>query len=272
MIRLTQLAALFALLLTALSSTALAQGSDVLGAYGGARDPNRYRTGQEFMLELRVQQYIPDVDSEFADGARNPRKTVIPDDVAGPYEYTFGGGRRYAVGFELDWQVFRIPYVGTVGPAYGFLYTKSTAKERFLKDPSGPRSSEETSLTILPMYAVAVVRADVVWNEFGIPIIPYGKVGFGWALWWSKTGGETDEIDGKIGRGTTFGYQFALGASLLLDFFDEESAGEMDNSIGVNHSYIFGEWYVSKLEGGGIFSKQMYVGTNSWAAGLAFEF
>ncbi len=271
MIRPTQLAAIFALLLTALSSTAFAQGSDALGAYGGARDPNRYRTGQEFMLELRVQQYIPDVDSEFADGKRTPRQTVIPDDVAGPYEYTFGSGRRYAVGLEFDWQVFRIPYVGTVGPGVGALYTKSTAKARYLSHPQD-KSSEETSLTIFPMYLVAVVRADVFWNELGIPLIPYGKIGFGWALWWSRTGGQTDELNGKVGKGTTFGYQFALGASLLLDFFDEEAAGEMDNSIGVNHSYIFGEWYVSKLEGGGIFSKQMYVGTNSWAAGLAFEF
>ncbi len=270
--RLAALIAFTALLLSALSPTALAQGSDALGAYGGAKDPNRYRTGQEFMLELRVQQYIPDVDAEFADGQRTPRTSEIAiEDAGGPYEYVFGKGRRYAVGFEFDWQVFRIPYIGTVGPAYGFLSTKSTAKARSLKDPE-TKSGEETALTIIPMYLVAVLRADVIWNEFGIPLIPYAKGGVGWALWWSQTGGKVDTVNGVRAQGTTFGYQFALGGALLLDFFDEEAAGEMDNSIGVNHSYIFAEWYVSKLEGGGIFKKQMYVGTNSWAAGLAFEF
>jgi len=251
-----------ALLATALSSGAFAQGSDSLGAYGGASNPNRFRTGQEFLLELRVQQYIPSVDEQFD----------LPPGVEGPYEYNFYRGRRYAVGFEFDWQVFRIPYVGTLSPAFGFLYTKSTAKARFADDPEGPRSDEDNSLTILPMYLAAVVRADVFWNEFGIPLAPYAKFGLGWAMWWANTGGETDVVDGVKGRGTSLGYQWALGAALLLDFFDEEAAGEMDNTIGVNHSYIFAEWYVSKLEGLGVFSKQMYVGTNSWAAGLAFEF
>lgn len=267
MIRPLGVALTCAALVTA-ASAASAQGADVLGAYGGAQDRERFRTGQEFLLELRVQQYIPDVDSAFD----------VPEGTKGPYEFIFYSGRRYAVGFEFDWQAFRIPYVGTLGPGYGFLYTRSTAPAPFTEDPLGPRSGQDTSLTILPMYLVAVLRVDVLWNEFGIPFAPYAKGGVGWAMWWAALAGDTEEVatgtPGSTisGQGTTFGYQWALGGALLLDFFDEEAAGEMDNSIGVNHSYIFAEWYVSKLEGGGIFSKQMYVGTNSWAAGLAFEF
>jgi hypothetical protein len=56
---------------------------------------------------------------------------------------------------------------------------------------------------------------------------------------------------------------------LLLDFFDPDAALEVDNSVGVNNSYFFIEWYVSKLDG--FDGSKMQVGTNTWMLGLALE-
>ena len=79
------------LLLSAISFGAHAQGSDVLGSYGGVQDHDRFRTDQEFMFELRVQQYIPDVDGEFD----------LPEGVVGPYEYVFGVSNSIGRSFEF---------------------------------------------------------------------------------------------------------------------------------------------------------------------------
>jgi hypothetical protein len=57
---------------------------------------------------------------------------------------------------------------------------------------------------------------------------------------------------------------------LLLDFFDPRAAREADNSVGINNSYLFTEWYYSDLSGFGS-SNRMQVGTSTWVLGLALE-
>ena len=57
---------------------------------------------QAFALELRFGPYRPKIDDE------------LP--AARPYESTFGTDKRLYMGFELDWQAVRIPFVGTLGP------------------------------------------------------------------------------------------------------------------------------------------------------------
>ena len=43
----------------------------------------------------------------------------------------------------------------------------------------------------------------------------------------------------------------------------------MDNSVGVNNSYFFGEWSSSDVDS---FGEGMQVGADTWTLGLAFEF
>jgi hypothetical protein len=118
------------------------------------------------------------------------------------------------------------------------------------------------------MYAVAVLRADYLARETNIPIVPYAKLGLGAAIWKISNGGGIANANGSAGSGLSYGPQFALGGMLLLDFFDRGAAQEMDQNTGVNNSYFFVEWYVSKL---GIGGDQMHVGTNTWVLGLALE-
>jgi hypothetical protein len=62
---------------------------------------------------------------------------------------------------------------------------------------------------------------------------------------------------------------YAAGLMLLLDWLDPASAKEMDNSVGVNNSYFFGELWGSDVDS---FGDGLQVGTKTWTLGLAFEF
>jgi hypothetical protein len=246
-------------LLLLLTTSAVAQEAQY-GATGRRRQPKE--SGQEALLELRFGRYIPKVDEQ-VDGS--------------PFETTFGNDNRYMFGIEVDWQLIRIPMFGTISPGVAWGYTRASANAPLLvPDPDNPkaRSKEVTTLNIMPFYLMGVVRADVFTREFGIPLVPYAKLGLGHAIWWSRVGDRIsrDPETGKTqARGASSGWQYALGLMLHLDPIDPQSAAIADASIGLNNSYAFLEWYVSDLDGFGA-SDKMQVGTNTWAVGLATEF
>jgi hypothetical protein len=245
--------ALFAAALTFSTVPAFAQGVDALGAYGGRHEEGQYQSPQSAAFELRFGPYRPEVDSELGGPT--------------PFADTFGNDNRYLFGIEVDWQALRIPKFGSFGPGVGWGYTHFGAKA-LLADGTGNRSAQDTTLSIMPMYLVGVLRVDVLAKETVIPFVPYAKAGFGYAMWWAGDGdGAAYDDNGNIGHGSSYGFQFALGGMLMLDFLDRTSAVEMDNSTGVNHTYFFLEWYRSQLGTG----DQMKVGTNTWVLGLTLE-
>ena len=240
--------------LLATSRAASAQGVDEFGAYGtGPRDHGESQ--QYGAAEIRFGRYIPSVDSS------------LP---GSPFKDTFGDSSRYMFGLEGDWQAMRIPHLGTLGPGLGWGYTRATGLARLTADPT-KISGEETALSIMPFYAVGVLRADVLARDYSIPLVPYAKLGIGYALWWASDAGSTSRVNGVLGRGVSYGPQYAAGLMFLLDELDPQTARDADNSLGINHSYIFGELYGSKLDAFGS-KTHMDVGTNSWVLGLAIEF
>src|SRR5690606_25575155 len=137
---------------------------DELGAYNRRHAP--YESPQTVAFELRFGRYVPDAD-EGVEGT--------------PFADVFGGSSRYYGGLELSWQALRIPYVGTFGPGFGIGYTRATAKA--LLESGEGRSSQPTSLTIIPMYVVGVLRADELSRRTPVPLVPYAKLGVGYAIW-----------------------------------------------------------------------------------------
>jgi hypothetical protein len=233
---------------------ASAQGVDEFGAYGPSR-ADHGESPQYGALEIRFGRYIPAVDSS----------------VSGtPFQDTFGDSNRYMFGLEADWQLVRIPHLGTFGPGIGWGYTRATGLARLTADPS-KFSGETTALSVMPFYAVGVLRADVLARDFGIPLVPYAKLGIGYALWWASDAGITSRVNGVLGRGVSYGPQYGLGLMFLLDELDPQTARDADNSLGINNSYIFGELFGSQLDDFGS-KKGMNVGANSWVLGLAIEF
>ena len=102
---------------------------------------------QNFALEIRFGRYLPNVD----------------DNVAGePFHDFFGNSNRYSFGFEFDWQALRIPGFGTLGPAFGFGYTRMTGKNQIPVGEPPANIDQESSLGIMPMYLAGVLRVDVL--------------------------------------------------------------------------------------------------------------
>lgn len=231
---------------------ARAQGVDDFGGYGTKRG-EQSESKQEAAFELRFGRYKPQVDSE------------LPST---PFKDSFGNGSRYLLGAELDWQLLHVPHFGSIGPGLGWGLTKFAARAPF-SNGSG-FSSEDTRLWIMPMYLVGVVRADVLPKDFKIPLVPYAKLGLGYALWWSSDGNRSASAGGKAGKGASYGLTYALGAMFLLDVLSPDDAVTADGLTGINNSYIFAEWFRPQLDGFGS-NSVLDIGSSSWIVGLAIE-
>lgn len=241
---LVAIAGAFALVL---SRNAQAEGEERSWHQG----PHAMESPQHYALEFRFGPYKPQIDDGFS-GVK-------------PYSSVFGNTPTFFFGGEFDWQALRIPSVGTIGPGIGLGYTRAStvAKIRGTDSPS----AENTYLSILPIYATAVLRVDVFARQIGIPVVPYGKLGIGCGLFWMGNDRATQA------QGHTWGMHYALGGMLLLDSIDNQAAMQLDNEFGINNSYLFFEWVVSNLDGFASSSDPsvLRIGTNSWVAGLAFE-
>ena len=222
----------------------------------GKRD--RYDSPQHFAFELRFGPYRPDIDSEF-DGQNRA-----------PYRDFFGAGRRLMTQIEVDYQILR--RFGSLGVGLGAGYFSANGNNP-LADGSGTKTADESTLKIVPLSLSAVYRFDLGYEMYRIPLVPYGKLGLDYGLWWISNGnGEVaHDPSGGTGRGGTLGWHAAVGLSLVLDFFEPDTARQFDAEMGVNHSHVFvelGHWDLSGFGRAG----QLRVGDTTWVAGLLFEF
>ena len=238
-------AACFALALAA-SRIASAQEGD----HNWHRFERPPESPQRFAIELRFGPYRPTVDDEFP--------------LEKPYATAFGADKKpFYFGAEFDWQMLRVPHVGSLGIGAGWGYTSSSGTATKVSD--GTPSPEMTFLRIMPMYGVGVFRLDFLARETAIPLVAYGKAGLGYGLWWSG-----NDIDTKA-KGHTWGTHFALGGMLLLDALDEHAAVELDNEWGINNTYFYFEWMMANLDGFGHTGDHsvLHIGANTWVLGLA---
>jgi hypothetical protein len=229
-----------------------AQGVDDFGGYGHKRGVQS-ESKQEAAFELRFGRYVPEVDDPLS---------------SRPFHDTFGNSNRFLLGAELDWQLLRVPHLGSIGPGVGWGLTKFAAPAKF-SNGSGI-SSADTRLWIMPAYLVGVLRADVFARDLKIPLVPYAKLGLGYALWWSSDGNRSASANGKSGKGASYGLTYALGAMFLLDVLAPDDAVTADGLTGINNSYVFAEWFRPQLDGFGS-DKVLDVGSSSWVLGIAIE-
>ena len=221
---------------------------DVLAPGGSAAEPEFQGTPQNFALEIKFGPYIPDVDSEFSNGAT-------------PYADTFGDDYLLLSLFQFDWEFLRIPG-GTlaVGVSSGFMQAIGPALT-----PDGRESGEQTVLNIVPIYYSATYRFDLFAEKWGVPLIPYLKAGLNTYFWWVLNAGGTAEW------GWTPGWHFTPGLLFQLDFMEPGAARSFDSSVGVNHSYLMIELLWAGADGFGR-GKSMILSDLTFTAGLAFEF
>jgi hypothetical protein len=68
----------------------------------------------------------------------------------------------------------------------------------------------------------------------------------------------------------SYGVYYGAGVQLDLGVIDPVRAKGLDNFVGINHTYFFGELYGMELTSFGA-SDAMHVGDRSWVLGLAMD-
>ncbi|MCI0573932.1 MAG: MXAN_2562 family outer membrane beta-barrel protein [Myxococcaceae bacterium] len=176
------------------------------------------------MLELKLGSYLPMIDSE-------------PGLTGTPFASTFGAGGILLFELEYNWQFFQDFGSAALGFSAGYGEKFGDAKAVGTGEVAG-----STGMRVFPLRLLGVYRFDVLAMKFGVPLVPYGKLGLVGIPWSVVKGSSIETFDGQKGQGFRYGYQGVAGLALQLDFLAPRMARDFDSSLGVNHSYLFGEY------------------------------
>jgi hypothetical protein len=226
--------------------------------------PRQAHPDAQAFVELRFGPYWPQVDDE-------------PGLSGTPFADAFGTDPQFYFGLEADWVPLRIPYLGALGPGFGWGYTWASGKARVSGCEGSTEScasSDDTSLSIHPMHASLVLRADELMRRTGIPLVPYAKGGFGFGYWVaSSTTGTSEVVESGAtisGEGVSMGTHLALGGMFSLGWLDGSSEAMLRDGSGLGHAYLFGEWMNASL--GTVGEGGMRIGSSTFVTGLAADF
>lgn len=214
--------------------------------------------------ELRVGAYTPFIDRGLAVGSSG----------TAPFAYarTFGGSSMLLGELEIDRQFFTA--FGSIALAATVGYTEKYGRAL---DATGAATPEVTALQLLPMKASVVYRFDWLNLRYHIPLVPYVKGGFALTHWWMSKGGKTEVVNGVPGLGWSYGLVASGGLMFLLDVLDPRLARDFDTGVGVNHTYIFGEFNFAEINNFGRTTSSGHLAAldlsaRYWMFGLAFEY
>jgi len=233
----------------------------LVGACGGMADAQLLESLPEeprsFTVEFRLGGYRPLIDRGVSGGQ--------------PWEEVFGPHSRMLL-FEGEFDKILWQKFGTVALGFSIGYGEKYAKA--LISPGSPGagtpSGENTSIKVIPARLLAVYRFDYLAMRYGVPLVPYGKAGLVGTGWWTAKGGSLEYADGHRGLGVKFGYSFAGGMSLMLDFLEPRLAKDFFTDVGVRHSYLFGEFVYENVN---TFGKGgLDLSSRHWMFGFAMDF
>ena len=209
-------------------------------------------------MDFRATRYQPGIDNAFTATAK-PYADVFADPT-----WQFG------VTYDSRlWDRF-----GTLSAGIGFNYWTQDGKS--LVKASGESSGDTTSLQIMPLSVDLVYRFDPLAERWGIPFVPYAKIGLLYSVWWMRNG--LDEIASTTNSagtkteaiGATGGWHGTVGLRFLLDVLEPQAQRSFDIEMGVNHSYLFGEYQVTKVDDFGS-GKSFDLSDDLVVFGIAFD-
>lgn len=189
----------------------------------------------------------------------------------GPWEELFGDDNALLFELEYNRQLYRGIGSFAVGAHLGY----SGQRARSLTE-EGERGADRTRFDVVPVRVSGVYRFDWLAHEVNVPLVPVVKAGLSYYLWWVGDGtGTAVAVDegGKsfTGRGGTAGVHASLGLHLMLDWFAPGMARNFDVNAGVNHSYLFAEYMMTKVNDFGG-ARSWDLSHNGFFFGIAFEF
>lgn len=235
----------FALLvsLAGFAGTAQAQVEDMIPT------ENSFETAENFTIELRIGPYVPDFDDAQLNNAFD---VFYPDDNGLMWE------------LQLDVLAFTMPDIldlgvgGLIGRAN---YSGKTLVASGLDSGTADQTDEESSFRILPLAMMASLRIDALARKLSVPFILTGKLGYQWAHYVAESGTPDER------KGWSHGLRWAGQLAIDLDTFEPSQARMMDEEWGINHSFVFFEYYGFRPS-----KKSLGLGANTWTAGLGFMF
>ncbi len=208
-------------------------------------------SGRWGSVELGAGPYVPNIDSEFSGQT--------------PYRDVFGGKPSPMFRLHLAKSLWTGFGSVEVGIKTGF-WSKSGHAVIAGTDPA-QRSGDKTTFNIIPTSLTLTYRADQLWENVHVPIVPYGRVALERYNWWVTK----DTKWGK--RGATNGWSATAGVAFVLDFLDPDSARDLDNETGSNHTALYFDVTKSKVDDFG--SKKSWILTEkklAWSGGLLVIF
>lgn len=230
-------------------------------------------TKQRFAAEFKIGPFLPEVDSRYS------------GDGFGPYATIFGRTNSMGVTTKkpklgvmpviaFEWQIVYLGGPLGIGTQIGFFRDRADA---LLADPMGTEnvrsSADKTTFGMVPLALLAVYRFELVADFYKVPLVPYVKAGLAYSFWWIKDGTKKVAVNeqGEKGRGGVVGWQLNPGVALRLDFIERNAAKKLDQATGINHTYVFGEFQLSRLRNFGV-GNAIDLGDKTFLAGLAIEF
>ncbi len=255
------------------SDEALARESDEADELGKPEFRGRQESPQRFAVELKFGPYLPDIDRRWEGEGLGPYATIYgrTDDngvaIKQPRKALF-------TVFGFEWQFFHAGGPLSLGVTVGYFGDKANAliADGFAESDNVRSAADKTRFNIVPLTVLFGYRFELLADRFRVPLVPYARGGVGYGFWWEKKGGKISTNDaGKKAHGGSFGWQVNLGLMVRLDFLERGTAIDLDRLTGINHTYIFGEWQFSHLDGFGNESV-MPVGDDTFTVGLAVEF
>jgi hypothetical protein len=212
-----------------------------------------------------IGPYTPDIDSQ---------STQRNSAGQGPYQAMFGG---YEIMPMLTVDRYLWSGFGDLGVGLSVSYMGKSANAYVIpsdpSDPNRPRSpGDTTAFRLIPVQVTAVYRFSVLDDDYGIPIVPYARGGFGYYIWWSTIDGRlsTDDMVSGKALGASAGLVGAVGIAIRAERIDTQAARAMRES-GIQHAGFFAEINAGWVDGFG-HSTKLDVGGTTWFAGIELEF
>ncbi len=217
-------------------------------------------------FELKVGPYYPSVDDS-ANGT--------------PFKTMFGDKWKLMTVLGID-RYFAFPS-GQLGITATIGFSNRTVSA-FALDEDGKTflnskgdltrsGGDSTGFRLMPTSLGVVYRFTRLDDDYGIPIVPYGKLSLAYYLWsFTAPNGDTStSYDGDKGRGGSLGYQGTLGIAIRAERIDPGAELSLRTEMGIEHAGFFAEVQLAEVDGFGAKDK-LSVGDTTWFGGINFEF
>lgn len=255
------------------SDEALERESDERDELGKQQFQGRQESPQRFAIELKFGPYLPNVDTRWTGAGLGPYATIYGrTDELGAATGQPKQGLFSVISFE--WQFVHLGGPFSLGTTVGYFRDSAAAliADTVDEGESLRSTADKTNFNVVPVTLLLGYRFELLADRVRVPLVPYARGGVAYGFWWERKGGElSTNSAGQKSRGGSFGWQVNLGLMLRLDFIERGAALDLDRLTGINHTYLFGEWQFSHLDGFGS-DKAMSVGDDTFLLGLAFEF